>query len=54
VIRSDDRRLDDIVEVTAEIADIVGLGGDGFDADVTLRHGLEPRLEIVGEAVVDR
>jgi uncharacterized protein with HEPN domain len=50
VTRPDEKRLDDIVAVTAEIADIVGRGREAFDGDVALRRALERCLEIVGEA----
>lgn len=48
--RSDDKRLDDIVATTSEVADIVGRGRAAFDIDVALRRALERCLEIIGEA----
>jgi uncharacterized protein with HEPN domain len=50
VSRPDDKRLDDIVEATIEIADIVARGRAAFDEDVALRRAMERCLEIVGEA----
>jgi uncharacterized protein with HEPN domain len=50
VTRPDEKRLDDIVAATAEIADIVGRGRDVFDRDFAVRRALERCLEIVGEA----
>jgi uncharacterized protein with HEPN domain len=56
VTRPDEKRLDDVVAATAEIADIVGRGRgrEAFDSDVALRRALERCLEIVGEAAKAR
>lgn len=48
--RSDDKRLDDIVAVSDEMAAIVARGRDAFDADIALRRAVERCLEILGEA----
>lgn len=48
--RADDKRLDDILATTAEIADIVSRRKDKFDRDVALRRAVERCLEIIGEA----
>ena len=48
--RSDDKRLDDILDVADEIATIVTRGKDDFDDDIALRRAVERCLEIIGEA----
>ena len=48
--RSDDQRLDDIVAVIGEMAEMVGRGRPAFDRDIALRRGLERCLEVLGEA----
>jgi uncharacterized protein with HEPN domain len=50
VSRPDDKRLDDILEATSEIGDIVARGRAAFDEDVALRRAMERCLELVGEA----
>jgi hypothetical protein len=49
VSRADVQRVDDMLEVTVEIAAIVERGRGAYDRDVALRRAIERCLEILGE-----
>lgn len=48
--RSDDERVDDIIEAADQLAQLVGRGRRVFDADIVVRLAVERLLEIIGEA----
>ncbi len=48
--RSDDDRIEDILEAAGEAARIVAEGEDAFRADVVRQLAMERLLEIIGEA----
>ena len=48
--RSDDERIADILDATAELAALVARGRAAYDADVLLHRAAERLLEIIGEA----
>lgn len=48
--RSDEERIADILEACEELADLVAVSKERFDADRTLQLAIERLLEIIGEA----
>lgn len=48
--RSDDERIADILDATAELAQVVERGRAAYDGDVLLHRAAERLLEIIGEA----
>lgn len=48
--RSDDERLADILDASAELAALVSRGKAAYDGDVLLQRAAERLLEIIGEA----
>ena len=48
--RTDKDRLEDILEASHKLAEIVARGRDEFDKDWVLRSAAERQLEIIGEA----
>ena len=49
--RSDDNRLEDIVDAAAEIAAVVAEGRERFERDRLVQLATERLLEIIGEAM---
>jgi uncharacterized protein with HEPN domain len=50
VTRGDEQPVADMLEVAAQIAQLVQRGRDAFDGDIAVRFALERLLEILGEA----
>lgn len=48
--RADTQRIDDMLQATSEIADIVSRGRAAYDNDIALRRAVERCLEILGES----
>ena len=48
--RADTQRIDDMLQATSEIADIVSRGRLAYDHDIALRRAVERCLEILGES----
>ena len=48
--RNDEQRIADMLEVAAQIAELVSRGRETFDQDIAVRYALERLLEILGEA----
>lgn len=51
--RSDTQRLDDIREICAKAAELVGRGRAAFDEDDALWFALERMVKVVGEAATN-
>jgi len=50
VARADTQRIDDMLQATSEIADVVSRGRRAYDHDIALRRAVERCLEILGES----
>ena len=48
--RADEQRIADMLEVAAQISQLVERGRDAFDRDMAVRFAIERLLEILGEA----
>lgn len=48
--RADEQRVAHMLEVAAQISELVQRGRDAFDRDIAVRFAIERLLEILGEA----